>query len=423
MIKFSAEAFRINAKVSFAECLEKKSEGFQVSDKLFRIQAQNGSSKGGIGKVVLFRLLHPDGRADRRRKGSLVIQQEKAVQYFHITGYRIDIHLLPIDGYNIPAKAPTGGRSAFISGQGTEEKADFLYISSLFINPLNILVQYRFNISLWHQSGRFCRRILIAGPAAPYDQFCQVTKFDIFLPYDYDASKKYPLVLYLEDEYSCANQHDAPLTEGLGAVIWATPEEQSRQPSIVLVPVLKNNVADTAYHVNADFSAIPNLLDTIENLYHVDRSRVYLVGQSLGARAALALQERYPHRFAASLLVSGAWNPATASRLKDEHLLFVAADADSDTKAEVTAYIKQLKKAGAKASSKTVDMGQAHETVDGDISLLTEDSANVKCLLMKAGTIVPKGIPDNALCNKTYTWRLVYQYASVRNWLFKQVLK
>ena len=240
---------------------------------------------------------------------------------------------------------------------------------------------------------------------------------------DYDASKKYPLVLYLEDEYSCANQHDAPLTEGLGAVIWATPEEQSRQPSIVLVPVLKNNVADTAYHINADFSAIPNLLDTIENLYHVDRSRVYLVGQSLGARAALALQERYPHRFAASLLVSGAWNPATASRLKDEHLLFVAADADSDTKAEVMAYIKQLKKAGAKASSKTVDMGQAHETVDGDISLLTENSANVKCLLMKAGTIVPKGIPDNALSNKTYTWRLVYQYASVRNWLFKQVLK
>ena len=251
----------------------------------------------------------------------------------------------------------------------------------------------------------------------------EVTKFDIFLPYDYDASKKYPLVLYLEDEYSCANQHDAPLTEGLGAVIWATPEEQSRQPSIVLVPVLKNNVADTAYHVNADFSAIPNLLDTIENLYHVDRSRVYLVGQSLGARAALALQERYPHRFAASLLVSGAWNPATASRLKDEHLLFVAADADSDTKAEVMAYIKQLKKAGAKASSKTVDMGQAHETVDRDISLLTENSANVKCLLMKAGTIVPKGIPDNALSNKTYTWRLVYQYASVRNWLFKQVLK
>ena len=251
----------------------------------------------------------------------------------------------------------------------------------------------------------------------------EITKFDIFLPYDYDASKKYPLVLYLEDEYSCANQHDAPLTEGLGAVIWSTPEEQSRQPAIVLVPVLKNNVADTAYHVNADFSAIPNLLDTIENLYHVDRSRVYLVGQSLGARAALALQERYPHGFAASLLVSGAWNPATASRLKDEHLLFVAADADSDTKAEVTAYIKQLKKAGAKASSKTVDMGQAHETVDGDISLLTENSANVKCLLMKAGTIVPKGIPDNALSNKTYTWRLVYQYASVRNWLFKQVLK
>lgn len=71
---------------------------------------------------------------------------------------------------------------------------------------------------------------------------------------------------------------------------------------------------------------------------------MYLVGQSLGARAALALQERYPHRFAASLLVSGAWNPATASRLKDEHLLFVAADADSDTKAEVMAYIKQLKK-------------------------------------------------------------------------------
>lgn len=68
-------------------------------------------------------------------------------------------------------------------------------------------------------------------------------------------------------------------------------------------------------------------------------------------------------------------------------------------------------------------MGQAHETVDRDISLLTENSANVKCLLMKAGTIVPKGIPDNALSNKTYTWRLVYQYASVRNWLFKQVLK
>lgn len=60
--------------------------------------------------------------------------------------------------------------------------------------------------------------------------------YNIFLPKDYDAAKSYPLVLFIGDASTAGKDVTAPLTQGYGGIIWATPEEQAKHPAIVVVP-------------------------------------------------------------------------------------------------------------------------------------------------------------------------------------------
>ena len=53
-----------------------------------------------------------------------------------------------------------------------------------------------------------------------------VLKYNLFVPKDYDASKSYPLVLFMHDAGATSDITNTTLIQGLGAVVWATPSEQ-----------------------------------------------------------------------------------------------------------------------------------------------------------------------------------------------------
>ncbi|MDO6851698.1 hypothetical protein Q4S57_28040 [Priestia megaterium] len=60
--------------------------------------------------------------------------------------------------------------------------------------------------------------------------------YNLYVPKDYNPFKKYPLVLFMHDAGVVSNNPTYTLTQGLGAVVWAEPSEQTKNEAIVLAP-------------------------------------------------------------------------------------------------------------------------------------------------------------------------------------------
>lgn len=93
--------------------------------------------------------------------------------------------------------------------------------------------------------------IAFKATVAKFDQFAfqddetgLTLEYNLFVPDDYDSSKKYPLLLFMHDASVTGRETTATLTQGLGAVIWASDYEQEKHPCIVLAPQYATVIAD-----------------------------------------------------------------------------------------------------------------------------------------------------------------------------------
>lgn len=244
-------------------------------------------------------------------------------------------------------------------------------------------------------------------------------KFNVFVPYNYDPAKKYPLVLYLTDEYSCENRHDAMLEKGMGPSVWAEPEVQERCECFVLVPVTPKTFHTVSSLEETNIPTVLKLLDELCGLYSIDADRLWLVGQSQAGAECLALMERYPDRFAAALCLSGAWTKATSYlSLKDASVMLIASEGDTSGREMVEAFLSEVTKVGARVAEATVKPGAP--SAERKIRRLSAAKGNIKYLKFKSGSVVPDGVEDSVSNEKGYTWRWAYEIDAVVDWLLAQ---
>jgi predicted peptidase len=159
----------------------------------------------------------------------------------------------------------------------------------------------------------------------------QTLRYNLFVPKNYDPRKSYPLVLFMHDASVVNVATEGPLVQGLGAVCWASPEDQARHESFVLAPEYGSVVIDDTYEPSTLFDATANLVESVTRQYSIDPNRRYTTGQSMGAMMSLGLNIKYPDLFAAAFIVAGQWPEAQAAPLAKKKLwILVSAD---DTKA------------------------------------------------------------------------------------------
>ena len=68
-------------------------------------------------------------------------------------------------------------------------------------------------------------------------------QYNLFIPDGWEK-KNYPLVLFIADASTAGKEVTAPLTQGYGALLFASPEDQDRHPSFVLVPQFSETAVD-----------------------------------------------------------------------------------------------------------------------------------------------------------------------------------
>ena len=157
--------------------------------------------------------------------------------------------------------------------------------------------------------------------------------YRLLLPKNYDASKKYPLVLFLHGAGERGSDNEAQLTHGWKVFLQDSVREKYQ--AIVVFPQCAANsywsnvqiVNDTVtkkriFNFLKDgkptiaMKMVLHLLDELEDNYKLDDDRYYVGGLSMGGMGTFELVRRKPKMFAAAFAICGGANTATAKKLK-----------------------------------------------------------------------------------------------------------
>lgn len=183
--------------------------------------------------------------------------------------------------------------------------------------------------------------------------------YSVYLPPGYRREQDWPVILALHGAGSRGTDGQRPRMQSLAEAARVHPE---RYPAVLVLPQCPPD-KDWSGDV-ADF-ALEALERTVTE-YGGDRKRVYLAGQSMGARGAVQLAARYPERFAAVVAVSGRYpDRSMVGKLKGLPLWMWHGDADAVVPvSESRALVELLKSAGHRSVRYTELSGLGHDIFD-----------------------------------------------------------
>ncbi|AIF49854.1 alpha/beta hydrolase-fold protein [Pelosinus sp. UFO1] len=232
--------------------------------------------------------------------------------------------------------------------------------------------------------------------------------YNLYVPKNYDPSKKYPLVLFMHDAGVVSNNPTNTLTQGLGAVVWAEPSEQAKNECFVLAPQYTSIIADDTSQTTEQMDITVDLVKDLEKQYSIDSNRLYNTGQSMGGMTSIAMEIKYPDMFAASLLVACQWDVNKVTPMVKKNLWIVVSEGDNKANPGMDSITEALKKQGATVSKATWSAESSAAEFATDVSNMLAAGSNIYYTVFKNG-------------NHRYTWQYAYTIEGVRDWLFKQV--
>jgi predicted peptidase len=167
-------------------------------------------------------------------------------------------------------------------------------------------------------------------------------KYVLFVPYDYQGDKAYPLILYLHGSGEGGTDGRKPVHVGLGPAI---RKQEMTFPFLALFPQTPRSDWDADAEDSRRALAI---LDEVQQTYRVDPQRVYLTGMSSGGDGTWSFAIKDPRRWAALVPVCGEGDPREAGKIKDIPCWYFMGSADSPNDVKLArAMVEALKAAGA----------------------------------------------------------------------------
>lgn len=242
-------------------------------------------------------------------------------------------------------------------------------------------------------------------------------KYNLFSPKGVDVSKQYPLVLFIADASTPGEDALRPLTQGYGALVWATAESQAKNPCYVLVPQFSGVAVNDAYEHTDEVDIVIRMLKSIVADKNVDSNRIYTTGQSMGGMISMYYNVTYPDIFAASIFVDCHWDNSTfGSLVKHKFVYFIAGNNGGAYKCleplEEAARKEGVQYTFAEWSAKLPEARQSQLA-----STMLEKGAPVNIFEFEPKTVLPA---DGKGSEHMYSFDYAYKIQSVRDWLFKQ---
>lgn len=153
--------------------------------------------------------------------------------------------------------------------------------------------------------------------------------YRLLFPKNYDKNKKYPLVVAFHNSSRIGNDNEKQL-EHL-TKIWIRDEIYNQYNAFVLAPQF--NQHSSVYSENKegiltskpsdDVYQVLELLHETEKKYTIDKSRIYLIGYSMGASTAQNLINLKPKKFAALVSVAAVPDFSNLKAWKSKNIFLI----------------------------------------------------------------------------------------------------
>ena len=249
--------------------------------------------------------------------------------------------------------------------------------------------------------------------------------YNLFLPKSYDTSKNYPLVVFIADSSCAGADAERSITQGLGALVWASDEWQSAHECIVCVPTYPETILDDhgSYTTTPYVELTGRLIESVASEYAVDKSRIYGTGQSMGCMTMLILASENPSLYAGCMFVDGQWDVTTLKGLEGQRFVYFAAEDDESAFAGMSEVMAMYDADGAPYAYAQWDGSWSSDELATAASELFSAGEDANFISWKTGTIDAGDSSGNSRGGASYhmaSFNYAYNCAAVMEWLFAE---
>lgn len=239
-------------------------------------------------------------------------------------------------------------------------------------------------------------------------------KYNLFSPKNIEVGKYYPLVLFMADASTPGTDITRPMTQGYGALVWATDQWQKEHPCYVIVPQYSGVAVNDAYEHTDEVDIVARLVKQIAAQKQVDNKRIYTTGQSMGGMISMYYNSAYPDLFAASIFVDCHWDSATFPELVKHKFVFITAG-----KAGTFDALEQAAdNAGVKYEYTDFSAKLPQTEQDSLASAVLDKGAPITIINFTSKSVLPD---DGKGSEHMYSFDYAYRLTPVREWLFRQI--
>ena len=242
-------------------------------------------------------------------------------------------------------------------------------------------------------------------------------QYNLFVPEGYDSSEAYPLVLFMADASTVGKEVTAPLTQGYGALEFASERDQKLHPSFVLVPQYTQWAVQDDWSTTDEVEMTIRLLEAVCKEYKVDTNRLYTTGQSMGGMMSFYFNIEHPNLFAASLFVSSQWDTSKMQDFGKKHFFYIVAGGDQKASGGMRDLTQVLQDQGARIDSASWSAKLPAAEQERLAEALIAQGGNINFIKWETGSVLPE---TGRAMEHMASFDYAYKIAAVRDWLFEQ---
>jgi len=242
-------------------------------------------------------------------------------------------------------------------------------------------------------------------------------EYNLLVPEGAEAGQKYPLILFMADASTAGKEVTAPLTQGYGALEFASDRDQKEHPSFVLVPQYTDWAVQDDWSTTEEVEMTIRLLEAVCKEYNVDTNRLYTTGQSMGGMMSFYFNITHPDLFAASLFVSSQWDTSKMQDFGKKNFFYIVAGGDQKASGGMQDLTKVLRENEARVESASWSAKLPAEQQERMAKELISRGSGINFIKWETGSVLPEsGQGMEHMASFDYG----YKIAAVRDWLFQQ---
>ena len=249
------------------------------------------------------------------------------------------------------------------------------------------------------------------------EQTRKTMEYNLLVPEGYDGTASYPLVLFMADASTVGKEVTAPLTQGYGALEFASDRDQQLHPSFVLVPQYTDWAVQDDWSTTDEVEMTIRLLEKVCKEYSVDTNRLYTTGQSMGGMMSFYFNIAHPDLFAASLFVSSQWDTSKMQDFGKKKFFYIVAGGDQKASGGMRDLAAVLQENEARVDSASWSAKLPSSEQEKLAEELIARGGNINFIKWETGSVLPEtGRAMEHMASFDYG----YKIDAVRDWLFKQ---